>query len=434
MSSPSINNGGAGRETGFLIKQELAVAVDHQFARAGGGGSSSGGSGSSSGSHSSFSSRSSSSSGGSGDPLATLLMFGVFVVILIVFAALSPKRQPSKRRQADEAVDKAAAEDPTWSASALRQRVDTVFYGFQKAWSELDTEAMKNLLTDDYFRRMVLELNVLKNQKRRNPMEEVILGRAYVVGLVDEKDDALDSFTVQIYAMAKDTLLDTETGKPLFVDTKSFTEYWVFRREGGQWKLDRIKQSTEEPSLTNPRIADFAARHGFYFDPDFGWLMMPNKGVIFRATNFGRSDINNHVIGYYRDKIVELYTYIPDVRRNPWIIKNYVVAQAILPINYRDILVRKRSWPFNWAPRGLRPMSLESPDFNRRYFVCADPQDSVSSLELLSPNFMEKIHGLPFGLNIEVVGNVLYFYTLDRRASYDQMLEIISWAFDEMKM
>jgi hypothetical protein len=88
----------------------------------------------------------------------------------------------------------------------------------------------------------------------------------------------------------------------------------------------------------------------------------------------------------------------------------------------------------NWAPRGLRPISLEWPDFNRKYFVCADPRDSVSSLELLTPNLMEKIQGLPFSLNIEVVGNVLYFYTLDRRASYDQMLEIISWAFDEIKM
>jgi len=42
---------------------------------------------------------------------------------------------------------------------------------------------------------------------------------------------------------------------------------------------------------------------------------------------------------------------------------------------------------------------------------------------------------LPFNLNIEIVGNFLYFYVPDRNSlSYDQMLQIISWAFDEMKM
>jgi len=48
---------------------------------------------------------------------------------------------------------------------------------------------------------------------------------------------------------------------------------------------------------------------------------------------------------------------------------------------------------------------------------------------------MEKIYGLPFELNIEVVDNVVYFFTKNRGAdNYQQMLEVLSWAFDEMKM
>jgi hypothetical protein len=437
MPNPTLASASTDVSIGISATQ-VASYSGVGLSRAGGGGSSSGGSSGggsySSSSHSSYSSHSYSSSSGTGDSLMTLIITVVFISIVVVFAFVGSKKQAARRRETDVAIDKAAAEDPAWSASALKQRVDEVFYGFQKAWCDLDLEAMKNLLTENYFKRMVLELGALKNLRRRNVMEDLILGQALVVGVIDEKDDAIDSFTVQIRATAKDTLLDTAADKPLFVDTRWFTEYWVFKREAGQWKLDLIKQSTEERSLVEPRIADFAARHGFYFDPDFGWLMMPNAGAIFRRTNFGLSDINNHVVGYYRDKIVEFYTYIPRTDAHPLFKKNYVVAQAILPINYRDILIRKRSWFLNPAPRGLRPISLESPDFNRKFFVCADPQDSVSSLELLTPNFMERIHGLPFNLNIEIVGNVLYFYTLDRRASYDQMLEIISWAFDEMRI
>ena len=59
----------------------------------------------------------------------------------------------------------------------------------------------------------------------------------------------------------------------------------------------------------------------------------------------------------------------------------------------------------------------------------------IAATELLTPNFMEKIYGLPFELNIEVVDNVVYFFTKNRGAdNYQQMLEVLSWAFDEMKM
>jgi len=35
---------------------------------------------------------------------------------------------------------------------------------------------------------------------------------------------------------------------------------------------------------------------------------MPNKGVIFKNSNFKTSDINNHVIGMFQGKIVEFYS------------------------------------------------------------------------------------------------------------------------------
>jgi hypothetical protein len=370
-------------------------------------------------------------------PIEALVTIVLFFVIFVVILKVGTGVAKAARKKMLEKLAEAAKTDSTWNAPELEQCAKDVFYAFQKAWSDLDIAAMQSLLTEKYYRRMVLELNVLQNQKRRNIMEDVYLSDARVISMYDNADNAKDRVTVQMTARARDTLFDTAEGKNLFVDRSSFVEYWTFLKEEGSWQLDIIKQATESVAMVESKISDFAERNGFFYDPDFGWLMMPNKGVIFGATNFGSSDINNHVIGYYREKIVEFYTYIPKVGKEGNVQlfqKNYVVAQAILPISYRDILIRKRSALLNFAPRGLRPISLEFGDFNKKFFVCADPSDSVSSLELLTLNFMEKIYDLPFDLNIEIVGNVLYFYTLDRKASYDQLLEILSWAFDEMKM
>ena len=76
----------------------------------------------------------------------------------------------------------------------------------------------------------------------------------------------------------------------------------------GTWKLESISQATEEAALIDSDVHDFARLNNFYYDADFGWLMMPNKGVLFSKSNFAVSDINNHVIGYTK-KNVEFYTY-----------------------------------------------------------------------------------------------------------------------------
>lgn len=157
--------------------------------------------------------------------------------------------------------------------------------------------------------------------------------------------------------------------------------------------------------------------------------MLPNGGVLFRQSNFKTSDVNNHVIGEYRGFVVEFYTFIPNRDRSRG---NYVVAQAILPKAYDDILVRRRRM-LRFAPRGMHEVTTESTEFNRAFSVYTHDMDRVNSLELLTPDFILTLADLPYEVNIEVVGQVLYFYTQDRRASYDQLLDIIRRAFDAMK-
>ena len=111
------------------------------------------------------------------------------------------------------------------------------------------------------------------------------------------------------------------------------------------------------------------------------------------------------------------------------------IAQSILPKHYDDILVTEKSWyGFKPKAKGLIKVSTESNDFNKKFAVWAAKPDRATSFELLAPNFMEKIYSLNFEINIEVVDNVLYIYAPGVLINYDEMLEVLVWAFEEMKL
>lgn len=402
----------------FLAMAEIALA------RAGGGGSSSGGGGGG-GSHSSGGSGSGSGSGG-------LVIFILIMIVVVAMALYNAHLRKKKIEAAQKAIDEAELKDSAWNEDALKKRIGEVFLRFQNDWSSFNVDSMKEYLTDKYYKRNVLHMNVLKNLGRQNLMNEPKIARLEFMEVVDSDKNSRDRVKVEIKASAKDVLMDTAVNQALYTDNATFVEYWTFVRVGDDWKLDLIEQQTVNNNFLEKGVVDFAKRNNFFYDPDFGWLMMPNKGAIFNKTNFKSSDINNHVVGYFREKIVEFYTYIPYTNtKNP---TNYIVAQAILPIRYDDILLKKKKF-WNSDPKGLNRIETESNDFNKKFCLWAAPNDSASSFELLTPNFMEKIYELPFELNIEVVGNVLYFYAESRsNINYDKMLEILSWAFDEMKM
>ncbi|MDE2031250.1 MAG: DUF3137 domain-containing protein [Patescibacteria group bacterium] len=399
------------------------------FARGGGGGSSGGGGGGGFGGGS-FSSGTGGS--GSNDPASIFITIAI-VIILIIIGIYQSYSKKQKLKATQKLIKQAEATDPSWDEVALKHRVTEVFMKFQQDWSDFNTESMKEYLTEDYYQRMYLELNVLKSEKRQNLMSAVSIHSLNILKVNDNTDNSRDSFVIEVNASAHDKLIDTSTQSTLYTDNSSFTEYWNFFKVDGIWKLGLIEQSTADFRMNEQQIIDFARNNKFFYDPDFGWLMMPNHGVIFSANNFKNSDINNHVIGLHKDKIVEFYTFIPNTNSN--ISSNYVVAQTILPISYKDILVRKKRTLFNFNPNGLRRIKTESNDFDRKFCLWANKEDQISSFELLSPDFMEKIYELPFELNIEIVGNFLYLYAKSRsNVSYDKMLEILSSAFDEMKM
>lgn len=454
----------------FLLGIILSPSI--LLARGGGGGSSGGG-GHSSGGHSSYSSSHSGSGGGGGEvecssflecrALYTKSFFIIYALILL--SSLKNIKKSSLVQKPITLLKMAIlplalslfslvsipvvmvftgiifflqlfgkekiAQSTELSLSTIKTNynldISTVFLSFQDAWCAFYTEGLKNIVTANFHEQLVLELAVLKNEGRENRMENIKL----LTVSVDEKLTVANKMLcLVITATANDSLYDTVLQKKLYSDDSVFTEYWDFVKEGAVWKLSTIKQATENAALKSNEIETFALTNNFFYNPDFGWLMMPNKGSLFKDSDFQTSDINNHVIGMYKNKIVEFYSIIFSNGGT-----EYFIGQAILPKFYGRIVIRRKK-KFTFIERGvsgLQKMHSESNAFDREYVIYADRAETIATFELLHPAYMEYIMGLPYEVNIEVVGNTVYFYTNSSKVNYDKLLEILSRAFDEIK-
>jgi hypothetical protein len=344
------------------------------------------------------------------------------------------------RKKAQQEITAAASTDPAWNEETLVNRVKQVFTTFQNDWSTSNAANLQTYMTPAYAHHTQLMLLALQQRQRRNAVESPQLLETYPTEVDDEASSAQDRVTFFVHGKAHDLLLEKVDGQEqqLFVDDSEFYEYWHFVRSGNSWLLDDISQYTADKTMARSDVQAFAAANNLYYSLDWGWLLLPRRGQLFGKAKFGTSDINNHVIGMYNNLLVELYTYIPNPNSNESNAAQYVIAQVALPKRYDSLIVEAKgsglSSLFRRAPKGYNKLSLEWPDFNKRYTVFATNVEQVTAFELLQPVYMEKLFALPFKVSIEVADNVVYLYTKDKKADYSLMYDILKDAFKEMKL
>lgn len=344
------------------------------------------------------------------------------------------------RKKAAQDLVVAAKSDSTWDPAALEARVRSVFVDFQSDWSDFNVEHMKTYLTAAYAEHMRLVMAAIGVRQRRNLVKGPTILELFPVEVVDAPEDDQDRIRYYIRAQADDQLLETINGQEslLFEDKNTFTEYWRFVRINDNWCLEGIDQdTTASPAVLahGNTIKQFASVNGLYYSPDWGWLLLPRRGLLFAKGKFGVSDINNHAIGLYRNVLVEIYRYSEGQTSDS---KTYTIAQAALPKRYDSLRVQAKVKSFGGlfkrTPRGYNKLSLEWPDFNRRYTVYATNVEQVTVFELLHPVYMEKLFALNFKVSIEVVDNIVFLYSDDPKADYQIMFNLLKDAFEEMKL
>jgi hypothetical protein len=372
--------------------------------------------------------------------LGILISLGAFVGGPAGYFGWFGKISARTRKKAEQEITAAANQDPAWNEATLKDRVQTVFGTFQHDWSVFNTANLKTYMTPAYANHTALMLLALQQRRRQNDVQSPQLLEAYPVDIDDEAGNSQDKVTFFIHGKAHDLLLEDVNGQKqqLFADDNEFYEYWHFVRSGTIWLLDDISQYTADKSMARKDVQAFAQANGLYYSLDWGWLLLPRRGQLFSNGKFGTSDINNHVIGMYQNLLIEIYTYIPKPNTNDTNPAQYVITQTALPKRYDSLIVEAKSegigsW-FRRTPKGYNKMTLEWPDFNKRYRVFATNVEQVTAFELLNPVYMEKLFALPFKVSIEVVDNVVYLYTKDKKADYDLMYGILKDAFKEMRL
>jgi len=333
------------------------------------------------------------------------------------------------------ALSTAASKDAAWDETTLTEYTKSTFLRYQKDWSLLDAESMKSYLTPRYHQHATLLLSVLQSAGRRNLVDDVNIINADIISISDSPNNNDDRVIVGFEAQAHDKLVRVSDDKTLFTDNSSFVEYWTFNRSGSTWLLDEISQQTASAFRENGQLAAFAHRNGMFYSADMGWLFIPERGQLFGQAKFGTSDINNHIVGLYKDKLlIQIYTYLSKTTSG----ESYLIAQANVPKSYGNIIVRhKKALNMFSKPHGLEEIKTEWTEFNGKYEVFASSAEQATSFELLNPTYMEQLAALDFDVNIEVVDNVVYLYAnelVTTEMRFATMLDLLHKAFDEMKL
>ncbi|GEM_PF-1768150 len=370
----------------------------------------------------------------------------------------------SERERVSGILREAQVMDSAWEEEKMARRIAEVFFKFQEAWGHFDIYALRSCVTENYYQLLVMEMGVLKRCQRQNFALVPQVRNISILRARDESDNDQDLVVAEILARMDNVLIDTENSEMLLAKYDYFRQYWVFRRENDIWKVDAVRSDLERSPVVENSVKGFAQRNGFFYDPDFGQIVMPDKGVLFRKTKFNRSRVDNHVIGSLSGRIVEFFTYnanpkkkrrlmsgtdekrrmleelenpyggtknaiMPEIRYR----SGYVVAQAILQIRYYNILIKRRGDFIDLAPRGLKRYKGKECRFGGFFSLFADPRDDIGSFPLATDKFLEQLQKFSFSLNIEVVGSFLYVYAKSQaQVTYERMIDILKLALDEI--
>lgn len=400
------------------------------FGFAGGGGSSSGGGGGSSSggssyssSHSSSHSSSSSSSSDDADPIYALVTFGI--IFLIVWLVVTKGSKPSFKDFNSTPTEK-----------EIHNKAEEIFKSYQADWSDFNLANIKKYTTAHYYKHASLMLELLKDLHRKNQVSKLKVKKVYLLNPVNNET----TFPINIQVAFSFSGLDeviTDDGEKLYSQyVSNAVETWNFIYDGKNLKLSGISQPTESAPHLIKSLANFATTNKLFYSPDWGRYALPSRGLIFGGASINIADINNHIIGKWGDLLIQLYTYAetPNQATSSY----YIVGQINVPKDYLGVIVKSKEFKSGRKPdKSYEKFEMEWNEFNNRYEVYAASRDALPAFELLNPKFMEFLYGKNPSYSLEVVDNVIYIYAPISGVTekdYDDMLEVLKKAYDELKM
>ena len=379
-----------------------------------------------------------------GDAISSILIFIVlaavcYLVVKKIFDKKSHGHTPNTQNDSKANLsgillnmDNNSTDQEKW----IHEEGEKIFLSYQNDWSNMDSEKIKAYTTARYYGHVCLMLEALKSMNRQNMVDNLKLTKVSLPFSVNEKDELPTKVTVLFKFSGRDKLIDVATGKTLYEDTTyGACENWKFIYDGKTLKLDEISQPTESGSHLVKSIEDFARERQLYYSPDWGRYALPTRGAIFDGAVFRRADINNHIIGKWKDCLFQLYTYskMPDSPE-----AYYLVGQLTVPKKYGNIIIKSKIANDSNIKilDGYEEFRMEWEDFNQYYQVFASKGEAVTAFELLDPSFMANLKDRELDYNIEVVGNTIYIFAKIngiQRENYEDLLDVLALAFQKLE-
>lgn len=393
--------------------------------------------------------------GGSGDGGGVGGIIAVPIIIVGLILTWRYRRKKIKKAKADQT--EAQSTDSSWSPEVIETRVEEVFNKFQKDWSSFKLASMRTYLTPSYSVHMEYVVRAMQQLGRINILQNIKLEKIILFNVRDSSDSELDEFDAEIDASLHDIIQQNDSQK-IFSEDVVFQELWHFERQNNEWCLGGITQKSSKDLVigyhdkSDNDYVKFAQANSLYYNADFGWLLLPMHGALFGEAKFGTSNINHHTIGEYKGRIVQFFEYVPVLEEKRFLsgdiaklfkrdrrvkVAEYAVGQITLPKNYGNIVVERKNFldriGLSYRPSGMNKIRHAPLQFEKKYVVYASDEEQATSFELLHPAYLEKLINLDFSVDIEVVGDNLYLYSSDKVANFDELLQLLCNAYDELE-
>ena len=373
-----------------------------------------------------------------------VLLIVLFVAVFCLFLSINKRKQgpsthktppltPTERAQLAASLSETDHND-TEQEKWVHKEAERIFLAYQNDWSNFKLENIKKYTTEQYFEDAKSMLTAIDRMGRRNVVSDL---KVIKVSLLSDVNKALPiKVSLQFKFSGVDSLVELPSKKVLYHDrVYAAFEVWNFVYDGVSLKLDGIKQPTESASHLVEDLAEFAKSNKLFYSADWGRSVMPTRGLIFKNSDFKKSDINNYIVGEWGKCLIQLYTYspVPDSSN-----EYYLVGQINVPKKYEGIIVltKKTKLKSVATPSHYEKFELEWEEFNQYYDVYAMKKDALSAFELLNPKFMTELYDRELNYNIEVIDNTIYIFAKvvsTDKSQYAELLDVLSQAFKELK-
>ena len=175
----------------------------------------------------------------------TFIYLCIFIVILITFIIII-NRMIKKRFNND--YEELKRIDKTYDEEKFINNSFDVFKEIQLLWSKSDLNKIKTLVSDDIYNDYVKKIDELKEQERKNIMDNIVLNTNKIVDVIIDKDITINckmNITCIDYIIDKnDKIVKGKKDKPI-----NYTYELSFNKKKNDEKLVLIKKK-----LTNTKV------------------------------------------------------------------------------------------------------------------------------------------------------------------------------------